>query len=171
MIRVLYRLIREEDYPVVTSMYQELDTYLRSLNVRLPEPEDPRQTWLDSFTRTLGKFSQVHVAEIDGAVAGFMLSRVRRVPEYWGGVLVGALSDMWVVPEARRFGVGRELSRLAINWLRDQGVHSVELQIVSDNVASLKLYDTLGFKHELIQVRMLWDDYLEPPPPDNAAYE
>lgn len=171
MSQVTYRFMREEDHPTVKAMYAELDAYLRTLNVRLPEPEDPAQAWLDSYVRTLGRYSQVHVAVMDGAVVGFMLSRVRRVPEHWGGVLVGQLSDMWVAPEARRFGVGRELSRLAINWLRDQGTHSVEIQIVSDNAASLKLYDTLGFKHELIQVRMLWDEYLEPPPPDNAAYE
>lgn len=171
MSEVLYRFMREEDQPTVKAMYAELDAYLRTLNVRLPEPEDPAQAWLDSFVRTLGRYSQVHVAVMDGAVVGFMLSRVRRVPEHWGGVLVGQLSDMWVVPEARRFGVGRELSRLAINWLRDQGAHSVEIQIVSDNAASLKLYDTLGFKHELIQVRMLWDEYLEPPAPDNARYD
>jgi ribosomal protein S18 acetylase RimI-like enzyme len=171
MTRVLYRLIREADYPAVKAMYVELDRYLRALNVRLPEPEDPGQAWLDSFVRTLGRFSQVHIAEVEGDVAGFMLSRVRRVPEYWGGVLVGVLSDMWVAPEARRLGVGRELSRLAINWLREQGTHSVELQIVTDNTASLNLYETLGFRHELIQTRALWDDYREPPPPDNADYD
>ncbi len=171
MTEVLYRTIREADYPIIRTMYAELDAYLRTLNVRLPEPPDPGQAWMDSYLRTLGKFSQVHVAEMDGQVAGFMLSRVRRVPEHWGGVLVGQLSDMWVVPEARRFGVGRELSRLAINWLRAQGTHSVEIQIVSDNAASLKLYDTLGFKHELIQVRMLWEDYLEPAAPENARYD
>lgn len=161
MSEITYRLVKEEDYPTIKDMYVKLDAYFRTLNLRLPEPEDVGQVWLDSFVRTLGKFSQIHIAEMDGEVVGFMLSRVLRVPPYWGGVMVGTLSDMWILKKARRRGVGDKLSRLALEWLREQGVHSIEIQVLEDNLASWKLYENMGFKPELRQARLLWEDYIE----------
>lgn len=158
---IIYRDYKEEDLPVIKGMYEKLDAYFRTLNLRLPEPENVGQVWLDSFTRTLGKFSMVHVAEMDGETVGFMLSRVLRVPPYWGGVLTGTLADMWIVEKARRRGVGDRLSRNALAWLKAQDVHSVEIQVLEDNAASWKLYENMGFKPELRQARLLWDEYIE----------
>lgn len=158
---VTYRVVKEEDFRVITEMFVKLDAYFRTLNLTLPEPEDVGKVWLDSFVRTLGKFSQVHVAELDGEVVGFMLSRVLRVPPYWGGVMVGTLADMWVSEKGRRRGIGLKLSRLGLEWMREQGVHSVEIQVLEDNLASWKLYEGMGFKPELRQARLHWEDYVE----------
>ena len=165
MSAMSYREYREADFPVLKDMYVKLDEYLRGLTVKLPLPDNVGQVWLDSFKRTLGKFSMLHVAELDGEVVGFMLSRVLRVPPHYGGVLVGELTDMYIDPQARRMGIGHELSRLAINWLRDQGAHSVEIQIVDGNEGSWRLYEKMGFYLELRQVRMLIEDYQDPGPP------
>jgi ribosomal protein S18 acetylase RimI-like enzyme len=142
-------------------MFTQLNAYFYKVGYRLPEPENVGQVWLDSFRRTLGRFSNIFIAEIDGRVAGFMLCRLKRVPAHMGGVMVGELSDMWVIPEARRLGVGEKLSRLALDWLRKEGAHSVEIQILKDNEASWKLYERLGFQLEFHVVRLLWDEYQE----------
>lgn len=91
-----------------------------------------------------------------------MLCRIKRVPPHMGGVLVGELSDMWIIPEARRLGIGDRLSRQALAWLREQGVHSVEIQVLRDNEASWKLYDRMGFQLEFRVGRLLWDEYIDP---------
>lgn len=161
MSEVTYRIVTEDDFPVLIDMYAELNDYFYSVGYRLPHPEDIGQVWLNSFKRTLGRFSNVFIVEVDGVVAGFMLCRLKRVPAYMGGVVVGELSDMWIVASARRMGIGDKLSRLAIDWLRQQGAHSVEIQILKDNDASLKLYDRMGFKTEFQVVRLLWDEYVE----------
>lgn len=162
MSALSYREVREEDLPVIAGMYSQLNDYFYQMGYRLPQPEDIGQVWLDSFQRTLGRFSNVFIAELDGRVAGFMLCRVKRVPAHMGGVLVGELSDMWIIAEARRMGIGDRLSRLAIEWLRQQGVHSVEIQVLRDNEASWKLYERMGFELEFRVGRLLWDDYQDP---------
>jgi GNAT superfamily N-acetyltransferase len=73
--------------------------------------------------------------------------------------MVGELSDMWVEHEVRRMGVGEKLLRLAIEWLRQQNVYSVEAQILSGNEPILKLVRSLGMKDELHQMRLTWEDY------------
>ena len=92
---------------------------------------------------------------------GFIIARVKRVPEYLGGVMVGELKDMWVEHEARRLGIGEKLLRLAIEWCRAQNVYSVEAQILVGNEPIIKLVEFLGMKKELFQMRMLWQDYNE----------
>jgi ribosomal protein S18 acetylase RimI-like enzyme len=157
--QVSYRTAVEADFPIIQGMYTELNEYFYKMGYRLPHPENVGDVWLDSFRRTLGRFSQVHIAEIDGRVAGFMLCRVKRVAQYMGGVIVGELSDMWIIPEARRFGIGDKLSRLALDWLHEQGVHSVEIQVLRDNDASWKLYERMGFQLEFRVGRLLWNEY------------
>jgi len=159
---VSYRLATEADFPVLKEMYADLNKFFYQVGYRLPHPERVDEVWMDSFQRTLGRFSNVFVAEIDGQVVGFMLCRVKRVPQYMGGVLVGELSDMWIAPSARRLGIGDKLSRLSIDWLRQQGTHSVEIQVLKDNEASWKLYDRMGFQLEFRVGRLLWQDYIDP---------
>lgn len=161
MSEVSYRLATEDDFPILMDMYVQLNNFFYRVGYRLPHPEDVGQVWLDSFKRTLGRFSNVFIAEVGGQVAGFMLCRLKRVPAYMGGVLVGELSDMWIIASARRMGIGDKLSRLALDWLRQQGAHSVEIQVLKDNEASWKLYDRMGFKLEFRVGRLLWDEYLE----------
>lgn len=159
--QVSYRQAVEADFPAIREMYEHLNDYFYRLGYRLPHPENVGDTWLDSFRRTLGRFSNVIVAEIDGRVVGFMLCRLKRVPQYMGGVLVGELSDMWIAPEARRLGIGDRLSRLSLDWLRAQGAHSVEIQVLRDNEASWKLYERMGFQLEFRVGRLLWDEYID----------
>ena len=161
MAEAIYRIAREDDFPRLIEMYAKLNGFFYQVGYRLPHPEDPGKTWLASFERTLGRFSNVFIAELEQEVVGFMLCRLKRVPAYMGGVLVGELSDMWIEAKARRMGIGDRLSRLALEWLREQGAHSVEIQVLKDNEASWTLYDRMGFQLEFRVGRLLWDEYRE----------
>ena len=166
MSEVTYRLGTEEDFPIVKEFYVKLDGVFRHFGLRMPEPEDVGQAWLDSFSRTLGRFSQLWVAELDGEVVAFLLVRVKRTPPYIGGVMVGELADEWIEPQARRMGIADKLCRFGIEWLREQKVHSVEIRILDGNKASWAMLKPMGFTPELRQYRFLWDEYI--PPKENA---
>lgn len=163
MSQVSYRTATEADFPILMDMYIQLNTFFYQVGYRLPHPENVGEVWLDTFRRTLGRFSSVFVAEVEERVVGFMLCRLKRVPAYMGGVLVGELSDMWIDASARRMGIGDRLSRLAIDWMREQGAHSIEIQVLKDNEASWKLYERMGFQLEFRVGRLIWDDYVEEP--------
>ncbi|HWQ84625.1 MAG TPA: GNAT family N-acetyltransferase [Anaerolineales bacterium] len=159
MDEVIYRLAEPDDLPVIAGMYAQMDQFFRGFSYRFPEVENIGEAWVDSFRRTLGRFSVVYIAELEGNVVGFMLGRVKRVAPYLGGVMVGELSDMWVEPEARRLGVGKVLSLVTMQWLAAQGVHSIEVQILEGNEPIWRLYEKMGFKPELRQIRMLRADF------------
>ena len=53
---------------------------------------------------------------------------------------------MYVAPEARRGGIGRQLLTHALAYAgNDLGVRQVNLRVNTRNVAALKLYESLGF--------------------------
>lgn len=155
---VVYRCGTEADFPELAPLYERLHAYYYEYGYSFPRVEQVSQLWLDSFRRTLGRFSMLHLALVDGKIAGFMLSRLKRVAPYMGGVLVGELSDLWVEPEARRLGIAEKLTRQAAAWMQSQGAYSVEAQLLYTNTPIQKLYDRMGFKRELVQVRLMFDD-------------
>jgi GNAT superfamily N-acetyltransferase len=158
---VVYREANETDFRTIVAMYGKVDQFLRLFTYTFPKVENVGELWLDMFRRTLGRFSVLYVAEYERKIVGFIVARIKRVPEYLGGVMVGELKDMWVEPEVRRFGIGEKLLRMAIEWCREQKVYSVEAQILLGNEPIIKLVEYLGMKKELYQLRLTWEDYNE----------
>ncbi len=156
---VIYRQAAEGDYAAVAAMYDKLDQFLRKFTYSFPAVENVGEQWLDTFRRTLGRFSVLYVAEYQGEIVGFIIARLKRVPAYLGGVMVGELKDMWVEHKVRRLGIGEKLLRLAIEWCLDQEVHSLEAQILLGNQPIIDLVEYLGMKPELYQMRMHLEDY------------
>jgi len=156
---VIYREGTETDFPSVINMYDKVDQFLRQYTYTFPEVKNVGELWLEMFRRTLGRFSILYVAEYQGQIVGFIVARLKRVPEYLGGVMVGELKDMWIEPEVRRLGIGEKLLRMAIKWCKEQKVYSVEAQILCGNEPIIRLVEYLGMKKELFQFRLTWDDY------------
>ena len=157
--QVVYRQAEESDFPAVAAHYEKLDYLLHQYTYSFPSVDNVGELWLDMFKRTLGRFSVLYVCEVDGVIAGFIVARLKRVPEYLGGVMVGELKDMWVEPEVRKLGIGEELLRLAIEWCRAQNAYSCEAQILVGNQPIINLIEYLGMKTELYQFRLNWEDY------------
>ena len=157
MNNITYRSANEADFHSLEAMYTKLNAYFYEVGYLLPHPENVGEVWLESFRRTLGRFSNVFVAEHDGSLLGFILCRLKRLPAHLGGLLVGEVSDVWVEIDARRWGVGQALVQAGLDWLRGQGVHSVEVQVLAGNEGSLKFFESLGFQLELRSLRLLCD--------------
>jgi RimJ/RimL family protein N-acetyltransferase len=65
---------------------------------------------------------------------------------------VGRLG-MGVRAEWRRRGIGRRMLNSCIPLARSFGIEKVELEVFSDNVAAVRLYESIGFTHEGLRVR------------------
>jgi ribosomal protein S18 acetylase RimI-like enzyme len=77
------------------------------------------------------------------------------VLEPWAGMAVGAVHEdepgiahlygMWVAPEARGSGAGRELVAAVLGWAADRGARRIVAQVSEDNAAAMRLYLATGF--------------------------
>ncbi len=151
---VLLRAATREDLPAVAHLWARLDRFHHSLGLAFPVVEDGGAAWLASFERTLGRFSFLWVAEQEGHVGAFLLARLKRVPAYLGGRLVGEISDLFVDEALRGQKIGARLAALAVEHLRSQEVHSIEVQVLCQNDAALAFWQSQGFQLELTQLRL-----------------
>ena len=79
------------------------------------------------------------VAEVDGAVAGFLTVE----PAGPGRV---ELTRLYVDPERRRGGVGRLLLDAAIDVARRAGARSILVNVFADNAVGRGFYEREGFR-------------------------
>jgi len=60
---------------------------------------------------------------------------------------------MGVLLEWRRHGIGRRLLEECLGLAKNAGLEKVELEVFSDNIAAMKLYESFGFCREGVRVR------------------
>jgi ribosomal protein S18 acetylase RimI-like enzyme len=113
-----------------------------------------RRTWrraIDSPRRRLFvavRDSQVlGLLGVDLIIAGHRLAHVRRRIY---------LHSLFIVPSARRLGLARRLTRLALDWGRGRGATQARLEMASPNDGARALYASLGFQpREMMFARAL----------------
>lgn len=150
---VVIRSAALEDLPAAAALWQRLDEYHRSLGLAFPEVENASALWVDSFRRTLGRFSFIWLAEDGGQAVAFLSARVKQTPAYLSSVQVGEISDLYVDERARKGGLAAQLVQTAMDKFADLGVHSVEVQVLAGNQAGLDFWVKQGFAHDLTLVR------------------
>ena len=79
----------------------------------------------------------------DGTARGFALA-------HRAGARAGELTDLYVVPSARRSGVARALALEVVSQLRDQGIEHVELDVQTSNAAARSVYARWGFREHRV---------------------
>jgi ribosomal protein S18 acetylase RimI-like enzyme len=83
------------------------------------------------------------VAEDDGRLVGFALARTTPAT-------VVRLTDLYVVPEARRQGVATALIRAVLAACGDRGMETVDLEVGAANSAARAAYHRFGFRDESV---------------------
>lgn len=157
-------IIREaasRDRPTLVRFMSALQETERALEPnRAPGPEIAG-SHLASLERWTAKKpgGGVLVAELDGALAGFLVAGVitdtgtYRPPETR---TLGWISDLWVEPDARGRGIGRALIAAAEDRFRAAGLTRVELAAVVGNIDAVRLYEHLGYsRYEIMLAKNL----------------
>lgn len=73
--------------------------------------------------------SAVFVAEDEGMVVGVIVASIRRQDAFFETRRYGYVSDLMVVPDRRRRGLGRMLWERAVLWFRSVGIDVVRLHV------------------------------------------
>jgi len=145
----------ENDLRAAGLLWRKLSDYHQSIGMHFQVDDGCVEDWIASFSRTLGRYSFLWVADNGNEISGFLLGRLKRAPAYLGGVMVGEISDLYVSEELRGQGTGRQLVAAAMQWFTDQKVHSVEVQIMAQNRSGLTFWNSLDFKEDIILVRQM----------------
>ena len=91
----------------------------------LPEEEEKRGMTIFLAERCGQVVGKVHLQLIDG---------------------LGCIYGLGVLPEHRKKGLGRAILTMAVQLLKGAGAQEVMLQVVTDNLNALRLYEACGFE-------------------------
>ena len=107
----------------------------------------PDNEWLHLYRREVPV--DVLTAVIDGEVAFGSIASVAvgrgAVTAAPDGTQWVGLSAVHVVEEARRRGLARELCEALLAWGADRGATRAYVQVLADNTAATRLYESMGF--------------------------
>jgi ribosomal protein S18 acetylase RimI-like enzyme len=85
------------------------------------------------------------VAEAEGAVGGMSCVRIDRAPPILREAERAEITDLAVLRELRRRGLGRALAKAALSWVRARGVERVEVRVAVANREGQAFWRSLGF--------------------------
>jgi ribosomal protein S18 acetylase RimI-like enzyme len=90
--------------------------------------------------------NQVLVAEDGGSLVGYLIFENHAKSALETSRQWGKIEDLYVVPSHRQRGIGGDLLRACVAYLRTVGVSGVRLNVWSENQGAIRLYRKLGFK-------------------------
>jgi len=82
--------------------------------------------------------------ELEGGAVGYGVLTLGFSVEYGGRD--GFIDDLYLAPEARGRGLGRQVMEFLEAQARALGVHALHLEVGAENARALALYDRSGFR-------------------------
>lgn len=152
----MIRPLTVHDADAVAHLWQQLVEYHRQLDEAMPYPAP---YGAQRYARRLvdlihDTHQQVYVAEEDGQVVGYVLGvLVDLLPEIFDQEKAGFLADIFVAPEYRRCGIGRELVEAIKGWFVSIGVTHFEWYVASKNIPGIAFWRSVGGRDVMIRMR------------------
>ena len=108
------------------------------LSAIAPRPDAPQR-----FFPEVGHVEEVLVAEVDGAVAGYI--RLMHPTPFPASAHVLQVRGLAVDEALQRRGIGRALVEGALDAARERGMRRVTLRVLAPNAGARALYASCGF--------------------------
>lgn len=139
----------DRDLSAVRECFVELQDFERGIDGRVPSGSEIAEEYLDLlFERCRRHDGCLLVAEVDGAVAGFVAvhARFRSDEPDDGPMELALVSDLAVLAASRRRGIGRRLLETAEAYARGRGARWLRLSVKGGNEPAKALYAKAGFR-------------------------
>ena len=131
------RPVRPDDVPAVVGLVRELAEYEKAAHeVQLTQEQLSAALFGDS-PKLFG-----HVADVDGVVVGMALWFLNF--STWRGTYGISLEDLYVQPQHRGSGLGRELLRTLADLCVQRGYGRLEWSVLDWNTPSIEFYRAAG---------------------------
>lgn len=116
-----------------------------ALDDRLDIADDALERWHNDFPMWLDdETRRIYVARADGAIQGFATAHRTGPPPIYAPAHEVYLDELYVVPEARRQGLGRQLVQAVQHWAEQLPAARIRLQMMSANDAANAFWEALG---------------------------
>lgn len=135
------RRARRGDRARLGQLWQRLLEEQAAMERRLAPAADARERWENDFAHVLRDEAQrLFVAEAGEGVVGFAAARRWSAPPIYAEAHEVFVSELYVVPEARRRGVGQALVEAVKRWARAAGAERLRVAVLSANAAGRQFW-------------------------------
>lgn len=148
---LIYRKAILDDLSVLKEFEQALIEYERPYASNLKEG-DISYYDIQSFIKNPDAL--LYVAEIKGQVVGSGYALIKDSVAYKKPERFAYLGFMYVLPEHRGKGINGTLIKKLISWAKSKNIHEIQLDVYAKNDSALKAYEKLGFKPDLLKMRL-----------------
>jgi ribosomal protein S18 acetylase RimI-like enzyme len=148
------RTAKPEDVPQVLPMVAKIaalhERWEPAKYAYKGKPEQMYRRWLAG--RALDPRAVFLVAERDALMpgvpflVGFVVGTVEKELPIYRLAEYGFIHDLWVEPEYRNEGIGRQMTMLAIERFREIGVKQIRLDTAAANEPARKMFAQCGFR-------------------------
>jgi L-amino acid N-acyltransferase len=135
----LIRNATKEDLPSINEIYNQAVVTTTATFDTNPQTIRERKKWYQNHE---GKYPVLIAEENDRVLGWTSLSRYSERPAY----SITAEISIYIHPRYQRQGVGRELTEKIIEEGRLMDLHTILARISTDNIVSIRLAESLGFK-------------------------
>jgi len=154
-----------DDLAPIVPMWVELYRVEKQSGMAYALRDDAAKVWEDEARRRIGTPNfLLFVAEAENAtvdvlgsqdhrIAGFVVAQIRRRPSIYKDPLVGSLTELFVHPSHRGHKLASRLIAAAMDAFRNRGLPYADALPVAGNAPSLALWQSLGWKLDLVQYR------------------
>ncbi|MDH5570133.1 MAG: GNAT family N-acetyltransferase [Gammaproteobacteria bacterium] len=140
----------------IERLFSDLYQYMSGTGLQMQIVEDGASIWRSSIEKlTGGRYGMLYAAISDEKVIGFAHGSIRYSAEFMGGLKVGHITHLFVLPDYRKTGIGNDLISYLEKWFLSKDVHSYELQVLCDNTLGINFWERNGYKKELLQMRKI----------------
>ncbi len=137
-----------EDLPELLRLYRDYHQGLLDVGMNYDLNEETLPRVMENRLRS--RLILTAVAENGaGELCGFVFCSILRLaPEYVcrGESSVGYLNDLYVAPAARHQGLAQKLTQYAENWLKEQDISVMELQVLGKNANAREFWKKQGME-------------------------
>lgn len=136
------------DVPQLRECLVELQNFERNIDPRMPSGESIVNDYIpDMLQRCRDCLGTVLVADVDGQIAGYVtvLARVSSDEIGAGDHEFGLVTDIVVLEQYRKTGLGRELLESAEAYARANGVKWLRIGALDSNQRARAMYESMGF--------------------------
>lgn len=142
----------ETDLDRIAELWSEMIDLHHDLDdrfwIRKPDGQNIFREWM--ATSAGDEKHVLIVAEVDGAVGGFVHGNLTDAPPPVADRLSGYISDVSVGFDYRGKGIGRKLVTAALKRLAEIGAEDVTLLAAVKNDCAVGFYEALGFERHTI---------------------
>ncbi len=145
MTSVTVRAAKSSDEPVILAMAKVEMAVHEQLDGRFRLRPDAMTRYAIYLRDRMKEMdSAVFVAEETGTVIGVVIGSIRVQDAFFETRRYGYVSDLMVIPEARRRGVGRALWERVALWLKSLGIEVVRLHVASNRPDARGFWRSVG---------------------------